>query len=739
MVLSGRTWRSWRLWGVLGVSLVCLAAAVLAGTHGSRPAHADSAGLPHTAVEVSPSRCGRGWTAPGPGIQVFDLHNTSGASAEVFLENPGNQAVYGEVEGIGPGTTRELTVRLGTGTYAFKCVPDDADAVTGPTVRIAGGSGGPAAAPVTEHDLIPPALAYQKWIGGGLAEVVRLTTKLRNAIDRGDLAAARTAWLPAHLEYERMGAAYDAFGDADGQINGTDAGLPDGVRDRHFTGFHRVEYGLWHGASADALRGPAAALVNAVTALRDAWAQTRMDPAQLGLRAHEILENTVQFELTGRTDYGPEQYAANGGKADQSTPGALNLISGQTHGVVSTDPASGTEHPRQTSAPDAYTVKSPDAKGVGTVINDPDPAYDDCSGKDHTSSNALAAMQGKNIGDLLNTRRVTWGWFQGGFRPSTAWDGRQSGYAKCDTTHTNVGGASVVDYSPHHNPFSYYRSTANPHHLPPKNVDEVGHDGQANHNYDLTDFTAVAKAGKLPAVSFVKAGEYQDGHAAYSDPIDEQHFLVSEINAIQSSPQWKSTAIVVAYDDSDGWYDHAYVAPRNGSKDTSLGSDNKATDGPACQSGPKASGGYADRCGPGTRQPLLVISPYSKVNKVDHTMTDQASVLRFIEDNWRTGRVGDHSFDATAGSLRGMFDFRHPNDKQVLLNADGSVRSVGPIHRVAPVATGITPGPAMQNTAATPGADRFPAVPVGIGVGALLAAGATGTYLTLRRRQHITT
>ncbi|MGW4731204.1 phospholipase C [Streptomyces shenzhenensis] len=490
--------------------------------------------------------------------------------------------------------------------------------------------------------------------------------------------------------------------------------------------------------------------------------------------------------------YGPEQYAANGGKADQyvqntevdkcsgglfgepglvmdyydgntvtalwnyaqnyslndrsyssvygpSTPGALNLISGQTHGVVSTDPASGTENPRQTSAPDAYTVKSPDAKGVGTVINDPDPAYDDCSGKDHTSSNALAAMQGKNIGDLLNTRQVTWGWFQGGFRPSTAWDGKQSGYAKCDTTHTNVGGASVVDYSPHHNPFSYYRSTANPHHLPPKNVDEVGHDGRANHNYDLTDFTAVAKAGKLPAVSFVKAGEYQDGHAAYSDPVDEQHFLVSEINAIQSSPQWKSTAIVVAYDDSDGWYDHAYVAPRNGSKDTSLGSDNKATDGPACQSGPKASGGYADRCGPGTRQPLLVISPYSKVNKVDHTMTDQASVLRFIEDNWRTGRVGDHSFDATAGSLRGMFDFRHPNNKQVLLNADGSVRSVGPIHHVAPVATGITPGPAMQNAAATTGADRFPAVPVGIGVSALLAAGATGTYLTQRRRQHTTT
>ncbi|MGW7821669.1 phospholipase C [Streptomyces puniciscabiei] len=418
-----------------------------------------------------------------------------------------------------------------------------------------------------------------------------------------------------------------------------------------------------------------------------------------------------------------------------STPGALNLISGQTHGVVSVDPASGTENPKQTSAPDAYTVKSPDAKGVGTVINDPDPAYDDCSDKDHTSTNALASMQGRNIGDLLNARKVSWGWFQGGFRPSTAWNGTSGSYAKCDTTHTNLGGAAVADYSPHHNPFAYYKSTANPHHLAPKTVSEIGHNGQANHNYDLTDFSAALKAGKLPAVSFVKAGEYQDGHAGYSDPTDEQHFLVNQINAIQSSPQWKSTAIVVAYDDSDGWYDHAYVAPKNGSTDTSLGSNGKATDSPACQNGPTAAGGYADRCGPGTRQPLLVISPYSKVNKVDHTLTNQASITRFIEDNWCTGRIGDHSFDATAGSLAGMFDFRHPNNKQVLLNADGSVKHIGPIRHVAAVSTSITPGPAMQNTAASTGTSGFPVLPVGLGVGALLAAGATGTYLTLRRKQ----
>ncbi|WEO93639.2 EfeM/EfeO family lipoprotein [Streptomyces sp. FXJ1.172] len=287
------------------VLAVALAGTVLALSPGDgRAGHPADDKPGHIVIDVSQGHCGQGWTRPESGLRTFDLHNSSDGAAEVYLEDPGSQAVYGEVEGIGPGTTRQLTVRLGKGTYAFKCVPDDADAVTGPAVRITSGQPGPGASPVTEHDLIPPALAYQKWIGGGLDGVVRLTTTLRDAVDRGDLAAARSDWLPAHLEYERLGAAYDAFGDADAQINGTDAGLPDGVHDQGFAGFHRIEYGLWHGESADGLRAPAAALVKAVTGLRDNWSQTRMDPAQLGLRAHEILENTVQFELTGRTDYG---------------------------------------------------------------------------------------------------------------------------------------------------------------------------------------------------------------------------------------------------------------------------------------------------------------------------------------------------------------------------------------------------------------------------------------------------
>jgi iron uptake system component EfeO len=290
-----------------------LTAAVLAtGTgHGSDTADAKNAsspaadGLPHTAVDASTGTCGQGWTHPRPGAQVFDLHNSGSSATEVYLADPKTGRFYGELEGLAPGTTRPMLVDLGSGTYAFKCLQEDTDAVTGPSVTVPGHQPqGPATFPVTQHDLIPPTLAYQKWIGERMAELASATTALKADIDRGDLAAARRDWLSAHLLYERMGAAYGTFGDADAAINGTAARTAGAVDDPSFTGFHRLEYGLWHGAHASALRAPAATLDRDVRTLLAGWPQQRMDPADMGLRAHEILENTEQFELTGRTDYG---------------------------------------------------------------------------------------------------------------------------------------------------------------------------------------------------------------------------------------------------------------------------------------------------------------------------------------------------------------------------------------------------------------------------------------------------
>jgi phospholipase C len=345
-----------------------------------------------------------------------------------------------------------------------------------------------------------------------------------------------------------------------------------------------------------------------------------------------------------------------------STPGALNLISGYTANAISVDSVTG----QQTPTPASF-IGNPNSSGVGSIYGDPDPAYDNCSDTNHTSTTPLASLSGKNIGDLLNQQHVTWGWFQGGFTPTST---SASGLAVCGSTHTNIGGNSVADYSPHHNPFAYYKSTSNPQHLPPSSEAAIGYTDQANHNYDLSNFYTSVQAGNMPSVSFLKAAAYQDGHAGYSDPLDEQTFLVNTINTIEKSKYWKDTAIVIAYDDSDGWYDHQASTIVNGS--------NTSLDSAVC-TGTAAIGGTQDRCGNGPRQPLLVISPYAKGNYVDHTQTTQSSVLKLVEDNWSLGRIGGGSFDATTGSLAGMFHFTWRNDaKQLILNpTTGAVVSKG--------------------------------------------------------------
>ena len=170
----------------------------------------------------------------------------------------------------------------------------------------------------------------------------------------------------------------------------------------------------------------------------------------------------------------------------------------------------------------------------------------------------------------------------------------------------------------------------------------------------------------MPSVSYLKAAEYQDAHPGYSDPLDEQDFIVNTVNQIEQSRYWKSTAIVVTYDDSDGWYDHVNSPRVNGSNDPT-------TDQAVCTSTPIRLGNTPDRCGYGPRLPLLVISPYTRDNYVSHRVTDQSSVVSFIEGNWLNGqRIGRGSFDMIAGSLDGpggVLDFRvRPQFRPLILN-----------------------------------------------------------------------
>jgi phospholipase C len=272
-------------------------------------------------------------------------------------------------------------------------------------------------------------------------------------------------------------------------------------------------------------------------------------------------------------------------------------------------------------------------------------------------------MSGRNIGDLLNQKGITWGWFNGGFRTP-------DGLPACTASHIGSNGQPQVDYVPHHAPFQYYPSTANQNHVPPGSVDAIGQTDQANHQYDLEiDFWAAAESGHLPAVSFIKGAAYEEGHNRYSDPLAEQRFLVTTINRLQQLPEWKNMAILIVYDDSDGLYDHVQPPLANASNtiaDALTGPGACGTSDPLVR--------YQGRCGYGPRLPLLLISPYAKSNFVDHTLTDQSSIIRFIEDNWSLPRIGDQSFDRRAGSIENMFDFSHKEKRHLFLDPETGQR-----------------------------------------------------------------
>ncbi|MDR3482423.1 MAG: alkaline phosphatase family protein [Burkholderiaceae bacterium] len=364
-----------------------------------------------------------------------------------------------------------------------------------------------------------------------------------------------------------------------------------------------------------------------------------------------------------------------------SAPGAVNLISGQTNGVIATN-LSAAEAGNYAAGGGYYGELANDGIGGITLTGDAQPLNDACMTRD------AAQLSGKNIGDLLNAAGVSWGFFQGGFDLTIT---NPNGTTGCKRSTTSaVTGTTKLDYIPHHQPFQYYASTQNLTHARPSATSAIGNtyqaDGKtldpANHQYDIHDFFDAVSAGNYPAVSFLKAPGYQDGHAGYSDPLDEQAFITQVVNFLQQQPGWANTMVVIAYDDSDGFYDHQASPILNPSSNTTASAaftSNGLTaagtadtlNGPgACKSNGSGSlqgtvtallsasgkAGAQGRCGYGPRLPFLIISPYAKQNYVDHTLTDQTSIIRFIEDNWLSSQRITGSYDAIAGVLTNMLN-----------------------------------------------------------------------------------
>jgi high-affinity iron transporter len=295
-----------RPWLVAGVLIVvpALAAGVAIA---AMPTAASNAA---DAVTVSKTECAPEFTSAQSGSQTFTVANNSGMAGEINLDNAAG-AVVGEIETLGPGTTAPLSADLGNGTYTFVCLMGSQSATSSQQVQVtaktAAGVAAPVAVkPVTVAELTPPNKLYQAYAAAQLKDLAGEVATIKTDLGKKDIAQAKTDWLAAQLDWERVGASYDSFGDLGLAVDGLPSGFVKGVNDPGFTGLHRLEYGLWHGQSAAELLSVTTVLAkNVATVQKDLTSDDLAgDPTQLPLRVHEIIEDALRDHLSGIDDEG---------------------------------------------------------------------------------------------------------------------------------------------------------------------------------------------------------------------------------------------------------------------------------------------------------------------------------------------------------------------------------------------------------------------------------------------------
>jgi high-affinity iron transporter len=331
--------RPWLVAGVL-VAVPALAAGL---TIAALPAATTSTA---STVTVSSAGCAPQWSAAQPGTQTITVTNNSGLAGEINLDNAAG-AVVGEIETIGPGTSAPLTATLGAGTYTFRCLMGSKPMTASQPVTVSADSGTTVAAPVavkpvTVNDLAPANKLYQAYAAAQLADLAKAVAAIQAGLRHNNASQAKNAWLTAQLDWERVGASYDSFGDLGLAVDGLPDGLPQGVNDKGFAGLHRLEYGLWHGQPAKELLPAAQVLAKNVATVRKNLTTDDLtgDPTQLPIRAHEIIEDALRDHLSAIDDQGAgAAYAMTWAdtQVDRAVLGYLaNLINQRQPGLVAT-------------------------------------------------------------------------------------------------------------------------------------------------------------------------------------------------------------------------------------------------------------------------------------------------------------------------------------------------------------------------------------------------------------------
>jgi acid phosphatase len=228
----------------------------------------------------------------------------------------------------------------------------------------------------------------------------------------------------------------------------------------------------------------------------------------------------------------------------------------------------------------------------------------------------VPAQTAKTIGDTLTAKGVNWVWYAGAWKAALN-DGTQDPSVSRAVIYNSATGAA--NFQPHHQPFNYF-SRFDP-------TTTAGQAERAAHLKDYTDFQADIAGGTLPPVVFYKPQGSLNQHAGYTDVMSGDAHIADVIAKLQASPQWKNMAIIVTYDENGGFWDHA--AP------------------------PKA-----DRWGPGSRVPAIIISPYAKKGYVDSTPNDTTSIIKFITRRFELEKLP--GVRKVVSDLSNAFDLSQP-------------------------------------------------------------------------------
>jgi high-affinity iron transporter len=265
-------------------------------------------------IVVTASSCASAWKAPRVGKDSFLIVNRTNRNGAVYLFNPYTGVTVAERTALAAGSTATLQVDMKPGNYTWSChlrgelTKQSVDVTVRPT-PVMTAAGPTTEIPVAPAQLAGPVRAYRTYVSQQLSLLATEVAALRSSIAGGQLAPAEAAWLTAHLTWQRIGAAYDAFGTLGTMINGLAVGqdvgqTPGTPGNTPFEGFHKIERDLWVQQSLATAGPDADQLAANVATLMARFAHDTIVPAELPLRAHEILEDSLRDELSGDDDYG---------------------------------------------------------------------------------------------------------------------------------------------------------------------------------------------------------------------------------------------------------------------------------------------------------------------------------------------------------------------------------------------------------------------------------------------------